>query len=159
MSKQNAIQKSQNREAEPIFRDIRKWASEKGIYKNGDLKTQALKLIEEAGELCKAILNDDECEIIDGIGDCGVVLTNIAELADFRFKNQCEKNCNEDCLNKCMEITFENCIGSAYDTIKNRTGKIENGTFVKDLFEKCEDCEDIFDSENCRNVECINYKN
>ena len=38
--------------------------------------------MEEAGEICRAVLKNDESEIIDGIGDCVVVLTNLAELLD-----------------------------------------------------------------------------
>ena len=57
---------------------IREWAKEKGIYKKGDSKTQTLKLVEEAGELAKAVLNDNQNEVIDAIGDCVVVLTNLA---------------------------------------------------------------------------------
>ena len=49
---------------------IRNWAEKKGIYQKGDLKTQTLKLIEEAGELSKSVLNNDKNEIIDAIGDC-----------------------------------------------------------------------------------------
>ena len=94
------------------FELIRKWASEKGIYNSGDPKTQYVKLQEEAGELAKAILKDDQDEIIDALGDCVVVLVNLAELCGYKL---------------------ENCINSAYDEIKNRTGKMENGTFKKDV--------------------------
>ena len=59
---------------------IREWADERGLYENGDPKTQALKLVEEVGETCRAILKEDHDEVIDGIGDCVVVLTNLAEL-------------------------------------------------------------------------------
>lgn len=93
------------------FNLIRNWAKNKGIYKNGDPKTQYIKLQEEAGELAKAILNKDEKEIIDALGDCVVVLVNLSELCGYRL---------------------EDCIDSAYEEIKNRTGKMENGTFKKD---------------------------
>ena len=63
-----------------MFEQIRSWAKEKGIYDNGDPKTQYVKLQEESGELAKAILNNDEEEIIDAIGDMVVVLTNLAHL-------------------------------------------------------------------------------
>ena len=59
---------------------IREWADERGLYDNGDTKTQALKLVEEVGETCRAILKEDYDEVVDGIGDCVVVLTNLAEL-------------------------------------------------------------------------------
>ena len=52
------------------FQPIRDWAKQKGIYNEGDIKTQTLKLFEEAGELSKAILNNDLDEVIDAIGDC-----------------------------------------------------------------------------------------
>lgn len=93
------------------FNLIRNWAKNKGIYKNGDPKTQYIKLQEEAGELAKAILNKDEKEIIDALGDCVIVLVNLSELCGYRL---------------------EDCIDSAYEEIKNRTGKMENGTFKKD---------------------------
>ena len=90
---------------------IRDWAEERGLYDDGDIKTQALKLMEEAGEICRAVLKKDEPEIIDGIGDCVVVLTNLAHLCD---------------------TSIEECIDKAYNEIKNRTGKMDNGTFKKD---------------------------
>jgi len=95
-----------NKEFEPI----RNWARDKGIYEKGDAKTQYLKLMEEAGELSQAILNKDKFEIEDAIGDCVVVLTNLAELCG---------------------TSIEGCIESAYAEIKNRQGKMINGTFVK----------------------------
>jgi len=93
------------------FDKIRLWANERGLYNGGDPKTQALKLVEEVGETCRAILKKDTKEIIDGIGDCVVVLTNLAELSG---------------------TSIEKCIDAAYDEIKDRTGKMSNGTFKKD---------------------------
>jgi len=90
---------------------IREWAEKKGIYEHGDSKTQYVKLMEEAGEVGRAILKNDDDEIKDGIGDMVVVLTNLAEL---------------------NSLTIEECIESAYDVISKRTGKMNNGTFVKD---------------------------
>ena len=93
------------------FDKIRLWADERGLYDNGDPKTQALKLVEEVGETCRAILKEDLPETIDGIGDCVVVLTNLAELTGY---------------------SIEKCIDRAYEEIKNRTGKMSNRTFKKD---------------------------
>ena len=90
---------------------IREWANERGLYDKGDPKTQALKLVEEVGETCRAILKEDAKEMIDGIGDCVVVLTNLAEL---------------------IGTPIEECIDKAYNEIKGRTGKMNNGTFKKD---------------------------
>ena len=94
-----------------IFDNIRDWAKSRGIYDKGNSHTQYVKLQEEAGELAKALLNNDKPEIVDAIGDMIVVLTNLAE----------QNN-----------VKVETCIASAYNQIANRTGKMINGTFVKD---------------------------
>ena len=89
---------------------IRTWATERGLYDKGDTKTQFCKLMEEGGELGRAILKNDNEEFVDAIGDMVVVLTNLAHLGG---------------------TTIEQCIDSAYNEIKNRKGKMSNGTFVK----------------------------
>ena len=61
-----------------IFKKIRKWAEDRGLYEKGDTLTQYVKFQEEAGELAKALLEDDQPEVIDAIGDIVVVLTNLA---------------------------------------------------------------------------------
>ena len=67
--------------------------------------------MEEAGELGRAILKNDDEEFVDAIGDMVVVLTNLAQLGG---------------------TTIEECIDSAYNEIKDRKGGMKNGTFVKD---------------------------
>jgi len=66
--------------------------------------------MEETGEIGRAILKQDTNEIIDGIGDAVVVLTNLAEL---------------------VGVPIEECIQQAYSEISKRKGKMVNGTFVK----------------------------
>ena len=93
------------------FQLIRDWAGERGLYTKGDKKTQFCKLMEEAGELGRAVLKDDQPEFVDAIGDMVVVLTNMAHLGG---------------------TTIEECIDAAYKVISKRTGRMINGTFVKD---------------------------
>ncbi len=93
------------------FQKIRDWADERGLYDKGDTKTQFCKLMEEAGELGRAILKEDDIEFMDAIGDMVVVLTNMAMLGG---------------------TSIETCIDVSYVEIKNRKGKMVNGTFVKD---------------------------
>jgi len=93
------------------FQLIRDWAGERGLYSKGDTKTQFCKLMEEAGELGRAVLKNDQAEFEDAIGDMVVVLTNLAHLGG---------------------TTIEDCVDSAYKVISKRTGKMVNGTFVKD---------------------------
>ena len=92
------------------FELIRNWAFERNLYAKGDTKTQYAKLMEESGELARAILKDDEKEFVDAIGDMVVVLTNLAHLGG---------------------TSIEHCIDSAYKVISKRKGKMINGTFVK----------------------------
>lgn len=106
------------------FEQIRNWAENRGIYDSGDPITQFTKLSEEQGELAKALLNNDREGIIDGIGDMVIVLTNLAELASDKFVFK----------SKDMKLSFsiEDCINAAWEEIKNRKGKMKNGTFVKE---------------------------
>ena len=94
-----------------IFNKIRSWAEIRGLYEKGDPMVQYVKLQEEAGELAKALLKDDQPEVIDAIGDMVVVLTNLAHQRG---------------------VYIEECIQTAYEVINKRTGKMINGTFVKD---------------------------
>jgi len=94
-----------------IFKNIRQWATDRGLYVSGDPITQYVKLQEEAGELAQALLKDDQPEVIDAIGDMVVVLTNLAHQRG---------------------VSIERCINDAYKVISKRKGKMINGTFVKE---------------------------
>ena len=93
------------------FERVRSWATERGLYEKGDAKTQFVKLIEEVGETGRAILKSDEPEIKDGLGDAFVVLVNLAHLCGYNL---------------------EDCIEDALQVLETRTGRMVNGSFVKD---------------------------
>ena len=93
------------------FNKIRDWAKDRNLYQKGDSKTQYVKLMEEAGELAQALLKQDKVEIKDAIGDMVIVLANLSELEGFKI---------------------EDCIDESFNVISKRTGKMVNGTFVKD---------------------------
>lgn len=105
------------------FEQIRTWAENRGIYDSGDPMTQFVKLSEEQGELARALLKNNRKEVMDAIGDMVIVLTNLAELAsdNFKFKTR----------NLHSSFKIEDCINSAWNEIKDRTGKMQDGTFVK----------------------------
>jgi phosphoribosyl-ATP pyrophosphohydrolase len=107
-----APQDSTKTEQPTTYDLIRRWANNKGILTNGDPKTQYVKLMEESGELARAILKDNTHEFIDAIGDMVVVLTNLAAIKGLRI---------------------EDCVDSAYNEIKDRQGSMQNGTFVKNM--------------------------
>ena len=93
------------------FNKIRDWAKDRNLYQKGDSKTQYVKLMEEAGELAQALLKQNKAEIKDAIGDMVIVLANLSELEGFKI---------------------EDCIDESFNVISKRTGKMVNGTFVKD---------------------------
>lgn len=96
---------------EIIEKNIIKWAKEKGLLAPENTKNQFIKLVEEVGETGKAILKNDNENLKLEIGDCLVVLSILA--------NQ-------------NRLDLYECFDAAWNKIKNRTGKTENGVFVKD---------------------------
>jgi NTP pyrophosphatase (non-canonical NTP hydrolase) len=93
------------------FQPIREWAKAKGIFAKANVEKQFLKLMEEIGELSEAIQKNDPREFSDAIGDCVIVLTNLALMRGF---------------------DIEVCVNLAYSVIADRTGGMVDGFFVKD---------------------------
>jgi NTP pyrophosphatase (non-canonical NTP hydrolase) len=90
--------------------EVIQWALDKGIITPDNAKSQLLKSFEEMGEVARAVLKNNQEELIDGLGDVVVTLIILAEIKG---------------------VKLEDCLGSAYNVIKNRTGKTVNGTFIK----------------------------
>ena len=91
---------------------VEKWAEDKNILNKSIPIKQAMNTQEELTELCNAILDNNSDEIKDAIGDIMVTLIIQAKMQNFKI---------------------EECLESAYNVIKNRTGKMINGQFVKNL--------------------------
>jgi len=89
---------------------IQDWAEEKGIFDTGTPIKQALKTLEEVNELCSAIIDNNKEEIKDALGDIMVTILIQATM---------------------QNLELEDCLESAYNIIKKRTGKMVNGQFVK----------------------------
>lgn len=92
------------------FELIRNWAENKGIFDNSTPKNQVMKLVEEMGELSKAIQEQNKAEIEDAIGDCMVVLIILASMNG---------------------MYAENCLNTVYSVISKRKGKMVNGDYDK----------------------------
>lgn len=88
---------------------IAEWHHKRNLIDGSDDKTQCLKLGSEFGELCDNIAKGRD--IRDDLGDMMVVMINIME-----------RN----------EITMLECLQQAYNDIKDRKGRMINGTFVKE---------------------------
>lgn len=88
------------------------WATEKGIIFKGNEQAQFNKLNEEVNELDEAIFEKkDKKEILLEAGDVVIVLTNLLAIFD---------------------LSITDAFEAAYQKIKNRKGKTQNGTFIKD---------------------------
>jgi len=90
---------------------IEKWADEKGILLKATKLAQVSKTFEEVEELEDAIIQNNQEEIIDALGD--ILVTIIIQA-------------------KMQGLKLEHCLESAYNVISKRTGKMINGQFVKD---------------------------
>lgn len=96
---------------ELIIKNVKEWARDRHLDKPENSTAQALKLFEEAGELAQAHLKKKEVEGRDAVGDILVVLTIY-------------------CQQKGWSI--EDCFWKAWNEIKNRKGKMVDGSFVKE---------------------------
>ena len=112
--------------------NVIRWAQERGIFDNGDALAQLDKTEEELGETINAVkalqnwevamkANPENVtphtmewlknEVADGIGDILVTIIIAAEM---------------------LNLQSLDCLQLAYDEIKDRTGKMVDGQFVKD---------------------------
>lgn len=98
----------------PWAERVRQWAIDRNIIGGTTADQQFLKLVEEVGELAVGLQKRDRKLIRDSLGDIGVMVNNIAELS---------------------EMTFDECLEAAWEEIKDRKGRIINGTFVKEVSE------------------------
>ena len=96
---------------EKLVNEVVEWGYSKNIIKKENSYKQFCKVVEEVAEVGTALNNKDEEELIDAIGDSTVTLILLAEQNG---------------------LDFQMCLQTAYDVIKDRTGKTENGVFIKD---------------------------
>ena len=99
-----------------LINKVKQWHYDRNLIEGSTDLDQFGKLQEEVLELhealiCNSYLDNYTPEITDAIGDIMVVLINIAE------RNG---------------LTLEQCLEHAYNDIKDRTGKMVDGVFVKD---------------------------
>ena len=98
-----------------LIEKINEWAISKGLNK-GNPKIEWMKVTEEVGEIRDVFLkpndfDDPEMALKDAIGDSIVTLVVL-----------------------CLQLGYdvEECLKIAYNNIKDRKGKMVNGTFVKE---------------------------
>jgi len=98
-----------------LINKINEWADSRGL-KQADPKIQWMRITEEVGEIRDVLLKptkftEPQAALKDAIGDTLVTIIVLAHQLD-------------------LDVT--ECLGIAYEEIKNRKGKMINGTFVKE---------------------------
>ena len=93
-----------------LVKSVEVWAMNKGLDK-ADPRAQYLKVVEEVGEIAAGLARNDKFATIDAIGDSLVTLIILA---------------------KTIDSSAVECLGAAYDVIKDRTGEVVDGVFIKD---------------------------
>lgn len=98
-----------------LITKINRWADERNL-KQADPKIQWMRVTEEVGEIRDVLLKptkftEPQAALKDAIGDTLVTIIVLAHQLD-------------------LDVT--ECLGIAYEEIKNRKGKMINGTFVKE---------------------------
>ena len=98
-----------------LITKINQWADERNL-KQADPKIQWMRITEEVGEIRDVLLKptkftEPQAALKDAIGDTLVTIIVLAHQLD-------------------LDVT--ECLGIAYEEIKNRKGKMINGTFVKE---------------------------
>ncbi len=87
------------------------WAKDRNLYDGTTIDRQIMKLYEEIEELEEAVEIKTPTDIQLELGDCLVVLVNIAHKLGY---------------------SLERCGWFAYEKIKDRKGRMIDGTFVKE---------------------------
>lgn len=100
---------------EDLITNINQWADERNL-KQADPKIQWMRVTEEVGEIRDVLLKptkftEPQAALKDAIGDTLVTIIVLAHQLD---------------------LDVIECLGIAYEEIKNRKGKMVNGTFVKE---------------------------
>jgi len=96
---------------EVLEQKVIQWAKDRNIFSESTSETRLKKFDEEAQEFRDALLFEGLDQIKMEAGDVLVTLENIIHP---------------------LGLDFYMCLSAAYEKIKDRTGKMENGTFVKD---------------------------
>ena len=112
------------------FEEVRQWAKIRGIS-SGEPQMQYQRFLQEGVEIHEALVNEDDKEFIDAIGDTIVTLISLASTKGY---------------------TAEHCLEEAFSVIKYRKGLTQpNGDFIR--YAKLDDkgkrlCDEIQGSAN-----------
>lgn len=95
---------------EKLIENIEKWFEDRCLLKTENIEAQYKKLKSEVDELGEAILNGNEEEYQDAIGDIFVVLVGLSKIKNYPIKG---------------------CIVDSFNIINKRQGITVDGTYIK----------------------------
>lgn len=142
-------------------RNVKQWARERGIIPGSTVGAQLGKTLEEIGELWQAIAACDGDAILDAFGDIDVTLVIAGELCihhtrdersfigpaassymmlnHIAYSRESLDSFGTDFARQCLEliagghgIDIAQAREHAWNQIKDRTGQLVDGVFVKD---------------------------
>ena len=93
-----------------LTKAIRQWVRARNIHTAKPGK-QFLKVVEEVGELAEGLAKSNLDATQDAVGDVFVTLVSLCET---------------------LNLDITDCVEQAYNEIKDRTGEMVGGVFVKD---------------------------
>jgi len=109
MEEASSGQRERGATLETYIGKVSQWHRDRNLIDGSTDKDQALKLLQELGELSDSVCKGED--ISDDIGDMLVVMINIVE------RNN---------------LTLTHCLQEAWIDIKDRKGKMVDGIFVKE---------------------------
>lgn len=92
-------------------KNVVQWANDRNLIAGGKPKDQFTKTVEEIGEIASGIARNNPDAVQDGIGDVVVTLIILA---------------------RQYGLTMSDCMGMAWNAIKDRKGCMVDGVFVKE---------------------------
>lgn len=112
MDASNYIEKLMSKDSfNKIETNLYQWFDEKELIKEENAPKQFMKVAEELGELSSAIIKNEREKEIDAFGDLLVTIFGLSYMRD---------------------IDLLECLNTAWNEIKNRKGKVVDGSFIKD---------------------------
>ena len=94
-----------------LIENVKQWGDDKGLIKPENAPKQFMKIVEELGEIARADIKSNEAEVEDGIGD---VFVTVILYALMKGKDPKE------------------CLNIAWNEIRDRKGKLVDGSFIKE---------------------------
>lgn len=130
---------------EQLEQAVIEWANDRDLYRQSTAETRFDKFCEEVCEFKEAVKSGVLEDIKMEAGDVQVTVINCLHpkgQSYVQFLKDLDKDMKPTFQRVAIQIIFEQirhygltletCLSAAYNKIKDRTGRMENGTFVRD---------------------------